>query len=82
MTARRAGGAARADALNGLLRKHSTDAAMILMALPTRPLQDECDDDPRVAREYLQNLERLTDGLPATYLVLAGEKRDMLSNQI
>lgn len=72
----------RATCLNDVIRKHSANAALILMGMPPRPTTSERQSAPGAARRYLSNVEVLVKSLPATYLVLAGEQRDIMTTDI
>ena len=50
--------------------------------MPSRPTRDDCFENPEAAQIYLQNIETLTSDLPATYLVVAGERRSVMTTAI
>ena len=51
--------------------------------MPNRPSkQDRLESGGEASQLYLQNIETLTLNLPATYLVIAGEKRSVMTTAI
>ena len=71
-----------ATELNSVIREHSADAALVLMGMPSRPSASERKSTPGAARRYLNSIEVLVQGLPPTYLVIAGEQRDVITTDI
>tara|TARA_B100000780_G_C20825657_1_gene328046 strand:- start:208 stop:582 length:375 start_codon:yes stop_codon:yes gene_type:complete len=72
----------RAKALNRVMTRYSHDAAVVLLVMPTRPTREDCAENHDSARVYLENIEILTNNLPATYLVIAGEKGNFMTTEI
>ena len=72
----------RAERMNEIIKTHSGDAAMILMGMPARPTVAERTAKPGTGRRYLKNTEVMIRNLPATYLVIAGEQRDIITKDI
>ena len=72
----------RAKMLNKIIQRESGNAALIMLVMPPRPSKEDCVENRNAARSYLQNVEMLTIGLPATYLVVAGERRSVMTTAI
>merc|ERR1712195_324447 len=72
----------RAKMLNKIIQRESGNAALIMLVMPPRPSKEDCVENRNAARSYLQNVETLTIGLPATYLVVAGERRSVMTTVI
>jgi hypothetical protein len=72
----------RAKSLNSIMLKKSENAALILLVMPNRPTREDCLENSNAAKIYLSHIETLTANLPATYLVIAGERRSVMTTAI